>query len=128
MGPSPSGTIGGWLEAAPANGDATIYLDEEGKLKGLPFNQVATSLSSLFGDVIVGPAVVCGPPDEEGNDTNLPSQTEAYLLAASRTVCLDEGHVTGDDAEYVDGLWLTKCKRCTSTLMRDDEGGWEDWP
>lgn len=64
--------VGGWLEAIyPANsrfGDWHAYVDEEGKLKGLPVNQSATMLAYAAGwagrDVLVGPVVFLGSAGE----------------------------------------------------------------
>lgn len=67
---------GGWLEAL--TGDAwTMYLDEEGKVKGLPFNAEATDLwwrlqpQARGRDFLVGPVIVVGPVDDEGYDTDI---------------------------------------------------------
>lgn len=72
--------IGGWIERVvliPADslGDARTYgldmwADEEGLLRALPLNPVATVLASTFGHAgpIVGPVVVAGsmPPEITG--------------------------------------------------------------
>ena len=46
--------VGGFIELVP--GTTTAYCNEEGRLKGLPFNSQA---SDLFGMVLVGNVVVC---------------------------------------------------------------------
>ena len=57
--------VGGWIECVGLFGtgmpELDIYLNEEGKLMGLPPNIVATRLSGIdrHGDLIVGDAVVC---------------------------------------------------------------------
>jgi len=53
--------IGGWLEMVrlPWHPDISIWLDEEGKLKGLPVN------FSFFCDVIVGTAIFAGVKGED---------------------------------------------------------------
>lgn len=83
--------VGGYIEAvavrevlvadqagrgARAPAAFTVYLNEEGKLDGLPLNLRAThlALASLGGDVIVGDAVVLGPPDAVGDDTPAPDE------------------------------------------------------
>jgi hypothetical protein len=51
---------GGWLEAVPLpphRTGITAYCDEEGKLKGLPVNLVA---SALFGQTLNGNVVIVG--------------------------------------------------------------------
>lgn len=75
-----SDAVGGWIESIPASPEITVWCDEEGKLKGLPFNQVATDLWEIFdifgcvpaGDRLVGPIVIQGPIDEEGECTDVP--------------------------------------------------------
>lgn len=68
--------IGGWIERVVLieSTDETygldVWADEEGLLRGLPVNPVATLLARTFGvgNVIVGPVVVTGsrPPDVTG--------------------------------------------------------------
>jgi hypothetical protein len=83
--------VGGWIEAVRLVGGATGYINEEGKLEGLPMNKVATVLfyavirggafeaeipwispanGGVF-DFIAGPMIVVGAADEEGNDTDI---------------------------------------------------------
>ena len=73
----------GWLEAAPTEREGiTVYCDEEGKLKGLPVNLVA---SALFNQVLNGPVVIVG--FEPGNPETLTlteDQIEYYTNAISR--------------------------------------------
>jgi len=68
-------TCGGNIEAVSVTTeDLTMYLNEEGKLDGLPRNRRATALaqgSIQYNDYIVGSAVITGPTDEEGYDTGL---------------------------------------------------------
>lgn len=71
--------VDGWLEGVATDGSCTIYCDEEGKLKRLPVNPVASvfwmthggMIPASTGDLLVGPVVLVGPPDREGNDTRL---------------------------------------------------------
>lgn len=61
--------VGGWVQAVDLSPDATLWVNEEGKMNGLPTNICATALwSAVFGptDVIVGPAVLTGGADDEG--------------------------------------------------------------
>jgi hypothetical protein len=72
--------VGGYLEAVyglDANGnlDVTIYLNEEGKIRQMPINAIATQLwwyhidPGMRGrDVLCGPAVILGAPDAAGED------------------------------------------------------------
>jgi hypothetical protein len=55
--------VGGYIEIValkPGNGHATMYINEEGKLKGLPYNPQATKIAVIddYGDFIVGNAIV----------------------------------------------------------------------
>lgn len=66
--------VGGWIELV-ALSECSIYINEEGKLDGLPFNPRATQLAQTLGwvahDVLVGPAVFMGPVDNFGEDTDV---------------------------------------------------------
>lgn len=71
--------VGGNIEAVnlPKLGDRThLYINEEGKLDGLPVNIPATRLARVYGhigdeDVIVGPCIVLGG-DEDGDEADVP--------------------------------------------------------
>lgn len=75
-----SKTIGGLIESVPANPQVTIWCNEEGKLLNLDFNPTATDLWEVFdifgcitaGDFLVGPIVIQGPLDDEGECTDIP--------------------------------------------------------
>jgi hypothetical protein len=64
--------VGGYIELRTTPAGNSMYLNEEGKLKMLPYNPLATALSGLQGDFIVGTVLLLGPPDGEGDDTDLP--------------------------------------------------------
>ena len=72
--------VGGWIEAAPTDGTITIWVDEEGKLTPLAFNFLGHALWAhvdtygciAAGDWMAGPCVVTGPPDDNGDTTDLP--------------------------------------------------------
>jgi hypothetical protein len=80
---------GGYLEVIGSMSHLGVswcaYCDEEGKLKGLPINQRATHLAKGLGwltdDVLCGPVFFAGPPDGDGEDTDVPDQ----LIAVART-------------------------------------------
>lgn len=59
------------------------YCDEEGKLKGLPVNEVATRLAHAagwpMGDALCGTVVFLGPPDSGGGETDVPGGLIAML-------------------------------------------------
>lgn len=63
---------GGWLQGIPFTHETMAFVDEEGKLKGLPVNEVATQLCETFkvglapDDVIVGTFILVGTLDGNG--------------------------------------------------------------
>lgn len=83
------GVVGGLIEAVNLyqvltdsgrrHVDATVFVNEEGKLIGLPVNPRATDLCALaiggwVRDVICGDAIVVGPPGPEGEETPCPDE------------------------------------------------------
>lgn len=59
--------VGGYIEAVQLDGlGLTGLINDEGKLKDLTPNVV----TARYG-LLVGPVVVVGPPDHEGNETSL---------------------------------------------------------
>ena len=77
-------SVGGWIECVGLFGtgmpELDIYLNEEGKLMGLPPNIVATRLSGIdrHGDLIVGDAVVCARSGQ-GKTKGLSASQETAL-------------------------------------------------
>ena len=62
---------GGYIEGVFGR-EATVYVDEEGLLKNLPLNPLATLFAQRIlgaGVVLFGPALILGPSDNVGNDT-----------------------------------------------------------
>lgn len=81
--------VGGLIEPVTLNrgADDTLYLNEEGKIIGLPVNSIATDLALnvlQWRDVIVGDVVIVGPLDEEGYDTDIEGPTVRYLRRVAR--------------------------------------------
>lgn len=78
---------GGWLETAPCRPDVCLWVDEEGKLKGLPINHRANELWSMIdeyhaqeaGDRLVGVCVVTGGSDGRGEVTPVPQWVLEHL-------------------------------------------------
>ena len=79
--------VAGWIQAVELSEDLegiTLWVNEEGKLNGLPYNQKATYLwekSYGFTDVIVGTAVLTGGTDDEGETLPLTDVQVAEILA-----------------------------------------------
>jgi hypothetical protein len=79
--------VAGWIQAVPLDDELegiTLWVNEEGKLDGLPYNQKATYLweqSYGFSDVIVGTAVLTGGTDDEGETLPLTDVQVAQVLA-----------------------------------------------
>lgn len=72
---------GGYIEGV-FGGVATIYVDEEGLLKSLPYNPLATLFAQRFlgvGVVLHGTALIVGPGDGEGNDTEVRQTVVEYF-------------------------------------------------
>ena len=80
--------VDGPIEALPFTDNSAAYVDEEAKVRDdpPPPNALATRLMNEVGpglwpgDVILGPMVVVGPPDDEGNDTDVPDDVVALIL------------------------------------------------
>lgn len=81
--------VGGLIERVsidrPGCEGLDLWLNEEGKLKSLPINMLATWLSEIwrYGDFIVGDILVCGF-DGEGNSVGL---TEEQIQTLKGIVC-----------------------------------------
>lgn len=72
--------VGEYIEAVScADGQVTLWCNEEGKLFGLPINKLATALwwslkPAMRGlDILCGPVVVTGGPDENGDTLSVPA-------------------------------------------------------
>ena len=62
---------GGYIEGV-YGADATVYVDEEGIIKRLPYNPLASLFAQRVlgaGVHLFGQALILGPGDGEGNDT-----------------------------------------------------------
>jgi len=131
--------IGGLIESVPASPEVTIWCNEEGKLLKLDFNLIATDLWEVFdsygcvaaGDVLVGPVVIQGPADEEGECTDVPDwvlmqlgfttsppvpPSDTFSTSNGKTNCL-ECHGTGSLMRngIHDGAECPKCYGWGST-------------
>jgi hypothetical protein len=83
-------TVGGWIQLVrlPSKG-IDLYLNEEGKLDGLPQNPIATALWSedygLF-DYIVGNVIITGGANSEGETVGLTEGQLATLFDYNRQI------------------------------------------
>lgn len=80
--------VDGWIEAVdvPSLG-VTIYVNEEGLLRHLPFNPRASFLwwfhvPGAHQAMLVGNAVIVGLPDENGDSTDMPREVVDLLTVA----------------------------------------------
>lgn len=80
--------VDGWIEAVdvPSLG-VTIYVNEEGVLRHLPFNPRASFLwwfhvPGAHQAMLVGNAVIVGLPDENGDSTDMPREVVDLLTVA----------------------------------------------
>jgi hypothetical protein len=71
--------VGGYVEAITLAPDLVMWVNEEGKMNGMPFNQAATSIFMKYrggADYIVGPVVFTSGADENGETVGI---TEAQI-------------------------------------------------
>ncbi len=75
--------VGGYIEGVFGN-VATVYVNEEGLLRSLPFNPLATTFVSHIldhrGMRLLGTALILGPSDGEGNDTDVRPAVVDYFI------------------------------------------------
>lgn len=79
--------LGGYMEVLHLyNPDATLVVNEEGKMRNLPSNERATLLWYVHNpvfighDTIRGNAFITGIPDEDGTDTDAPESLQQLLF------------------------------------------------
>ena len=74
--------VGGYIEAVDLEDNLTMWVNEEGKLNGLPINAMATMLWEKhfgFTDVIVGDVIFTGGTGSEGETLGLDEETANTL-------------------------------------------------
>jgi hypothetical protein len=83
--------VGGLIEhLALENPASGMYFNEEGKLRDLPLNRRATLLMWMhnpafrYEDFVTGDALLVGPVDPNGYDTNAPDDFAQMLFEARR--------------------------------------------
>lgn len=75
--------VDGYIEAIALAPDLIMWVNEEGKMNKLPFNQAATSILVKHGgsDYIVGQVVFTGGNDSNGNTTGISEEQIQQLKA-----------------------------------------------
>lgn len=72
--------VGGNVEFIRFTDDASAYINQEGKVMPLPVNQTATALCAQYhvglhtGDYIACNMIICGAPDANAIDTDVPDR------------------------------------------------------
>lgn len=101
--------VGGYIEAARSRSTAlgcTMYVNEEGKLSGLPINITATWFAHALEmisehDMIVGDAVLLGEADAKGDDTACPDMIVHFITSTYARAYAD---VTGQSHSLTSDL------------------------
>lgn len=111
--------VGGWIEAVEgANGSLTFWVNEEGKLNGLPFNARATSMwwqswPEIAGlDVLCGDVVLTGGADSNGDTLSLPACFKPVTPDASHEWVL----VRDPHRDRRVGIMCKECRYADNTL------------
>lgn len=116
--------IGGLIEPIdlPQPYPATMYVDEEGRLKNLELNARASLIVMahnplyLFRGInVLGPAVIVGEPDEEGETQDVPPDLVQLLTLDSEYKVLFQ---TSDDPE----AWNGNLRRFTDVAEAYEHG------
>lgn len=78
--------VGGYVQAIDLTPEVTMWINEEGKLEGLPLNFHGTMFwSATYGfgtDQIVGDIVLTGGTDDEGDTLSLSPEAESVIRTA----------------------------------------------
>lgn len=75
--------VDGRIELVDIEAEASIYVNEEGKLLNLDPAAVWFDVTSGEPwDVLCGPILVCGPSDDDGNETSLTEEGLAQVRAS----------------------------------------------
>lgn len=82
-----SDAVGGLIEHVDLPGSSvSMYVNEEGKLKRMSFNQIATDLWEIswgMTDMIVGDVILTGGSDDDGEELGLSDELVSQLLLLS---------------------------------------------
>lgn len=97
--------VGGWIEAVDVHDlGITVYVNEEGLLRHLPFNPGASFLwwyhvPGSHRAMLVGNAIIVGVPDENGDSTDVPEEVVDLLMVAREyAVAIQMGGTTAPSA------------------------------
>ena len=74
--------VDGWVQVVDLAPKLSIWVNEEGKMNGLPYNGIATAIyQDRFGavDIIVGNAVLTGGTDHTGETIGLTDEQVARI-------------------------------------------------
>ena len=85
------GAVGGWIELIRCGSLGSGFINEEGKLKGLPINLLATLIwhktsPTMKGDFLVGDVVFCGNEDQHGNTKDIKKEFESFIKAMRKNL------------------------------------------
>jgi hypothetical protein len=77
-------SVGGWIELIRVGKFGSGFVNEEGKLKGLPINVLATFIwhkasPTMKGDFLVGDVVFCGNEDQHGNTKDIKKEFASFI-------------------------------------------------
>ncbi len=82
--------VGGYIERVGLKDGSSMYLNEEGRIHGLPFNSIASDVLGLGGRAdlmlagVMGDAFIVGPDDGEGNDTHVTDAAKRWVERVKR--------------------------------------------
>jgi hypothetical protein len=91
--------VGGYIEAIEAGSIGSGFVNEEGKIKGLPDNIIATAVwhrankLTKFSDYLVGDVLFCGLPDDEGNSQDISQEFSEFIENISSTFLKELGEI-----------------------------------
>lgn len=125
--------LGGLLEAAPADESVTVWVNEEGKLDGLPVNRLAMDVwvrwdvhrCILHGrDWLAGNVVVTGGTSPSGRTLDLPEDARRWILRVARDAGAETPRPDWNrfglvDREEADGHPCRDCGRTDLPLHTD---------
>ena len=65
--------VGGWIEIVPLSHECCLVCNEEGKIKGLPYNMAVIDTNTGFKDIIMGDFFIASS-DDEGELASIPEE------------------------------------------------------